>query len=55
MKIKEHQNVGSAKYVVSYSEGKKKHKDGSEFYDVAIFKSKRAKNQFITALNKNHA
>ena len=51
MKIKEYQNVGKAKYVVSYSNGKKKHKDGSEFFDIAIFSNKKAKNQFITELN----
>ena len=51
MKIKEYQNVGRAKYVVNYSNGDKKHKDGSEFFDIAIFKSKKAKDQFITELN----
>jgi len=31
--------VGKAKYVVCYHDGEKKHKDGSEFYDVQIFKN----------------
>jgi hypothetical protein len=44
-------NVGKAKYLVSYSDGSKTHKDGSEFFDVAIFKSKKAMYQFITSLN----
>ena len=32
-------NVGKAKYVVSYHDGKKTNKDGSPFYDMAIFKN----------------
>lgn len=31
--------VGKAKYVVNFHDGEKKHKDGSEFYDVQIFKN----------------
>lgn len=49
MKIKENYNVGKAKYVVSYYDGKK-HPDGSDFYDVAIFKSKKKKDAFIEEL-----
>jgi len=52
MIIKELQNVGKAKYVVSYSNGKKKHNDGSEFFDIAIFHNKKVKNQFIKELLK---
>jgi len=52
MTIREYQNVGKCKYVVSYSDGTKKHKDGSEFFDCAIFRSKKAKEQFITKLNQ---
>ena len=51
MTIKEYQNVGKAKYVVSYSNGNKQYKDGSEFFDIAIFRSKKAKTDFITKLN----
>jgi hypothetical protein len=32
-------NVGKSKYVINYHNGEKKHKDGSPFYDVAIFKN----------------
>ena len=32
-------NVGKSKYVINYHDGEKKHKDGSPFYDVAIFKN----------------
>lgn len=34
-------NVGNAKYVVSFHDGKKTHRDGSPFYDVAIFRNKK--------------
>ena len=50
MKIKEQQNIGKAKYVVNYSDGTKKHKDGSEFWDIAIFKSKKTKDDFVSKL-----
>lgn len=43
-------NVGKAKYLVSYSDGTKKHKDGSEFFDIEIFKSKKAMNEFLKKL-----
>ena len=32
-------NVGKAKYVVNFHDGKKTHKDGSRFYDMSIFKN----------------
>ena len=31
--------VGRAKYVVKFHDGEKEHKDGSEFYDIRIFKN----------------
>jgi hypothetical protein len=34
-------NIGKAKYVVSFFNGKKTHKDGSPFFDIEIFKNKR--------------
>ena len=34
-------NVGLAKYVLNYHDGVKKHADGSNFYDIAIFKNKQ--------------
>lgn len=33
-------NVGKAKYLVSFHDSIKKHKDGSDFYDIMIFKNK---------------
>ena len=35
------ENVGKVKYLVSYCDGTKFHKDGSKFWDIAIFKNKK--------------
>jgi hypothetical protein len=43
-------NVGKAKHAVSYHDGEKKHKDGSPFYDIAVFKNKPARDKFIKGL-----
>ena len=43
-------NIGHAKYVVSYHNGIKKHNDGSDFFDIAIFKNKKKLNDFILEL-----
>jgi hypothetical protein len=32
--------IGKSKYTISYHDGTKKHKDGSDFYDIKIFKNK---------------
>lgn len=45
-------NIGHAKYVVNYHDGSKIHADGSEFYDIRIFKNKRKKAAFIGELNR---
>ena len=41
------QNVGKAKYLLHFHDGTKKHKDGSNFYDIKIFKNKIKLNTFI--------
>jgi hypothetical protein len=46
-------NIGKVKYLVSYYDGIKKHKDGSEFWDIACFKSKVKMNNFLKELNNN--
>lgn len=46
------QNVGRCKYVVSYHDGNKKHKDGSNFYDISIFTNKKLMNKFVNELIK---
>lgn len=43
-------NVGKSKYVVNYHDGVKQHKDGSEFFDIAIFNSKRKLDIFTEEL-----
>jgi hypothetical protein len=51
MKVYYHlDNVGKARYVGNYHDGAKVHSDGSPFYDIAIFKSKKAREGFITNL-----
>ena len=39
-RFKQQDGVGSSKYTISYHDGKKKHKDGSDFFDIKIFKNK---------------
>lgn len=41
--------IGGAKYVVNYCKFKK-HKDGSDFYDIAIFKNIKKRDEFIKNL-----
>ena len=53
LKINEQQNIGKAKFVVNYYTGKK-HQDGSDFYDMRIFKNKKYKNRFINFLKAQH-
>lgn len=43
--------VGKAKYVVNYHDGEKKHEDGSDFYDISIFKNKKDANKFVKQLD----
>ena len=44
-------NIGKAKYVVSFHDGIKTHKDGSRFSDIRIFSNKKKMNSFIKELN----
>lgn len=44
------ENVGRAKYLVNYHDGKKKHADGSDFFDISIFKNKKNLARFIGEL-----
>lgn len=46
-------NIGRAKYVVNYHDGEKKHQDGSDFFDISIFKNKKKLAEFITGLSKD--
>jgi hypothetical protein len=40
-------NIGKAKYTISKSDGVQTHKDGSLFWDIAIFKNKKNLNNYI--------
>jgi hypothetical protein len=44
--------VGSSKYTVNFHDGKSKHKDGSDFFDIAIFKNKKDLAKKINDLTK---
>ena len=44
--------VGSAKYTISYHDGKKKHNDGSDFFDIQTFKNKKDLAKFVNTLHK---
>ena len=39
-RFKQQNGIGKSKYTISYHDGKKKHKDGSYFFDIKIFKNK---------------
>jgi len=45
-------DMGTCRYVVNYHDGIKKHKDGSEFFDIAIQSNKINHNNFIKRLVK---
>lgn len=45
--------IGNAKYVVNYTDGKKRHEDGSTFFDIAIFSNKKALNAFVKSLESD--
>lgn len=46
----EMQGIGKSKYVVNYHDGKKRHEDGSKFFDIKIFSNKKKKETFINEL-----
>ena len=43
-------NIGKAKYVVNYHDGISHHKDGSDFFGIAIFKNKKKLADFLLGL-----
>ena len=46
-------NIGKCKYVVNFHDGKSKHSDGSDFFDVKIFKNKKNLAEFVSGLLKD--
>jgi hypothetical protein len=51
-RFKRHDGIGKAKYTISYHDGKKKHKDGSDFFDIKIFKNEKDLSDFVGTLAK---
>lgn len=45
-------NIGKAKYTISYHDGISTHKDGSKFWGIMIFKNKRKYNLKIKEMIK---
>ncbi len=51
-RFKRQDGIGKAKYTISFHDGKKKHKDGSDFFDIKIFKNKKDLSDFVGTLTK---
>ena len=51
-RFKRQDGIGKAKYTISYHDGKKKHKDGSDFFDIKIFNNKKDLSDFVGSLVK---
>ena len=43
-------NVGKAKYTINFHDGVSTHKDGSDFFGIAIFKNKLKLKAFVKGL-----
>lgn len=43
-------DVGRSRHLVNFHDGIKKHNDGSDFFDMKIFKNKKSMNIFIAEL-----
>jgi len=48
----EQHGIGTVKYVVNFHDGKSKHKDGSDFFDIKTFKNKKKMEIFINDLKR---
>lgn len=48
-----HYGIGTAKYLLSFHDGIKKHEDGSDFFDIRIFKNKKLLKMFVNNLLSN--
>jgi hypothetical protein len=46
----ERYGVGTTKYTVYFHDGVKTHRDGSEFFDVEMFRNRKKKDAFIRDL-----
>ena len=46
-------NIGKARYVVNSHDGEKTHPDGSEFFDIEIFRNKKDLAQCVAGLKSD--
>lgn len=44
--------IGRARHSVSFHDGVKTHRDGSEFFDIEIFRTAREKDRFVRKLQE---
>ncbi len=51
-RFRQQDGIGKAKYTISYHDGKQKHKDGSDFFGIQIFKNKKDLDTLRNALLK---
>ncbi len=51
-RFRQQDGIGKSKYTISYHDGKQKHKDGSDFFGIQIFKNKKDLETFRNALLK---
>lgn len=49
-RFRQQNGIGKSKYTISYHDGAKKHKDGSDFFDIKIFKNKKDVDAFKKTL-----
>ena len=49
-RFRQQNGIGKSKYTISYHDGKKKHNDGSDFFDIQIFKNQKDVDAFRKAL-----
>ena len=47
-------NIGKAKYTISYHDGIQTHKDGSPFFGISIFSNKKKLKKFTDNLKKEN-
>ena len=49
-RFRQQNGIGKSKYTISYHDGVKKHKDGSDFFDIQIFKNQKDVDAFRKSL-----
>jgi hypothetical protein len=51
--FRQQDNIGRAKYTVSFHDGKKTHKDGSPFHDIRLFRNRKVRDRFTRDLRND--